>query len=121
MRRDGLAHADGQQTGDFTAGGTGAFDPVLPAVWEPEAIPTRQSKHASRQISEIEESFPSFDTGEGWGEGDSVMSLQGLNNRANSVGRGRDEENMPGIALPRPIPSTRQTRSAVPDLPAGLK
>lgn len=48
MRRDGLAHADGQQTGDFTAGGTGAFGPVLPAVWEPEAISTRQSKHASR-------------------------------------------------------------------------
>lgn len=49
------------------------------------------------------------------------MSLQGLNNRANSVGRGRDEENMLGIALPRPIPSIRQTRSAIPDLPAGLK
>jgi hypothetical protein len=61
-------------------------------------------------------SFPSFDTGEGWGEGDSVMSLQRLNTGANSVGRGREVENMPDIALPWPIPSSSQTRSAVNQL-----
>jgi hypothetical protein len=66
-------------------------------------------------------SFPSFDTGEGWGEGDSVMSLQGLNNRANSVGRGREVENMPEIALLQPTPASRQTRPTVPDLSGNLK